>query len=107
VGTLRIDEENLKNGVLTLVVTLVEVIQEALEAQAVRRIEGGSLTDEEQDRLGNALLELDEAMAQLKRDHGIDESVEELRRGLDDIVVDLVDKVTNPGRWGEARGELG
>ncbi|WP_334172125.1 gas vesicle protein K [Sinomonas sp.] len=106
-STLRIDEDNLKNGVLTLVVTLVEVIQEALEAQAVRRIEGGSLTEEEQDRLGNALLELDEAMAQLKRDHGIDESVEELRRGLDDVVADLVDKVTNPGRWDETRGELG
>lgn len=106
-STLRIDEDNLKNGVLTLVVTLVEVIQEALEAQAVRRIEGGSLTEEEQDRLGNALLELDEAMAQLKRDHGIDESVEDLRRGLDDVVADLVDKVTNPGRWDEARGELG
>lgn len=106
-STLRIDEDNLKNGVLTLVVTLVEVIQEALEAQAVRRIEGGSLTEEEQDRLGNALLELDEAMAQLKRDHGIDKSVEDLRRGLDDVVADLVDKVTNPGRWDEARGELG
>ncbi|WP_138444988.1 gas vesicle protein K [Sinomonas susongensis] len=106
-STLRIDEDNLKNGVLTLVVTLVEVIQEALEAQAVRRIEGGSLTEEEQDRLGNALLELDEAMAQLKRDHGINESVEELRRGLDDIVADLVDKVTNPGRWDEGREELG
>lgn len=94
-STLRIDEENLTAGLLTLVVTLVEVIQEALEAQAVRRIEGGTLTDEEQERLGNALLQLDEAMAQLKRDHGITDSVDELRRGLDDIVADLVERVTN------------
>jgi hypothetical protein len=94
-STLRIDEENLTAGLLTLVVTLVEVIQEALEAQAVRRIEGGTLTSEEQERLGNALLQLDEAMAQLKRDHGITDSVDELRRGLDDIVADLVERVTN------------
>ena len=94
--TLRVDEDNLKNGVLTLVVALVEVIQEALEAQAVRRLEGGSLSEEEQDRLGNALMELDEAMEQLKADHGIAGSVEELRRGLDDVVAELVDKVVNP-----------
>ncbi|MGN6404551.1 gas vesicle protein K, partial [Sinomonas sp.] len=63
-STLRIDEDNLTAGLLTLVVTLVEIIQEALETQAVRRIEGGTLTAEEQERLGNALLQLDEAMAQ-------------------------------------------
>ncbi|NUP74304.1 MAG: gas vesicle protein K [Sinomonas sp.] len=90
------DEDNLKNGILTLVVTLVEIIQEALETQAVRRIEGGSLTEEEQDRLGNALLELDEAMTQLKNDHGLVQSVEELRRSLDGVVAELIDKVTNP-----------
>ncbi|WP_138419146.1 gas vesicle protein K [Sinomonas gamaensis] len=95
-STLKIDEDNLTAGLLTLVVTLVEIIQEALETQAVRRIEGGTLTAEEQERLGNALLQLDEAMAQLKLDHGIADSVAELRRGLDDIVADLVEKVTNP-----------
>jgi hypothetical protein len=95
-STLKIDEDNLTAGLLTLVVTLVEIIQEALESQAVRRIEGGTLTAEEQERLGNALLQLDEAMAQLKLDHGIADSVAELRRGLDDIVADLVEKVTNP-----------
>jgi hypothetical protein len=94
-STLKIDEDNLTAGLLTLVVTLVEIIQEALETQAVRRIEGGTLTTEEQERLGNALLQLDEAMAQLKLDHGITDSVAELRRGLDDIVADLVEKVTN------------
>ena len=46
--TLRVNEDNLKQGLLTLVVTLVEVIQDALETQALRRIEGGSLTAEEQ-----------------------------------------------------------
>ena len=95
VGTLRIDEESLTTGLLTLVVTLVEIIQEALEAQAIRRIEGGSLTEEEQDRLGNALLELDEAMAKLKKDHGIADSVDDLRSSLDSLVADLVAQATD------------
>ena len=103
--TLRVDEDSLKNGVLTLVVTLVEVIQEALESQAVRRLEGGDLTEEEQDRLGNALLELDEAMEQIKKDHGITGSVADLRRGLDEVVDDVVDKLINPQRWAQDQGK--
>src|SRR5690625_2903639 len=97
--TLHIDEKSLKNGVLTLVVTLVEVIQEALETQAIRRMEGGDLTEEEQDRLGEALMELDEAMAELKHEHGLTSSVADLRRGLDDVVDEVVDKLINPERW--------
>lgn len=89
--TLQVDEDSLTQGVLTLVVTLVEVIQDALETQAIRRIEGGSLTVEEQDRLGAALLDLDRAMERLKREHGITKPVADLRRGLDDVVDDLLD----------------
>ena len=55
--TLNVDEKSLKDGVLALVITLVEVIQEALESQALRRIEDGSRTEEEQERLGQALLD--------------------------------------------------
>lgn len=47
---LNVNEENLEHGVLTL----VEVIQEALESQAVRRMEGGDITEDEQNRLGEA-----------------------------------------------------
>lgn len=102
---LNVDEESLKHGVLTLVVTLVEVIQEALETQAVRRMEGGDLTDDEQDRLGEALMELDEAMDQIKAEHGITESVTDLHRGLDDVVDEVVDKLINPVRWAEEQGK--
>jgi len=102
---LTVDEKSLKHGVLSLVVTLVEVIQEALETQALRRMEGGELTEAELDRLGDALLELDEAMEQIKADHGITASVADLRRGLDDVVDDVVDKLINPARWAEETGE--
>jgi hypothetical protein len=98
--TLQVDEDGLTQGVLTLVVTLVEVIQDALETQAVRRIEGGSLTVEEQDRLGSALLDLDVAMERLKREHGITKPVADLRRGLDDVVEDLLDGFLRPEQRG-------
>lgn len=99
--TLRVDEASLKDGVLTLVVTLVEVIQEALEGQAVRRLESGDLTEQEQERLGQALLDLDDALEAIKADHGLTTSVADLRRGLDDVVDDLVDKLVNPARWSD------
>jgi len=103
--TLTIDEHSLKNGILTLVVTLVEVIQEALEGQAIRRLEGGELTEEEQERLGQALLDLDDALESIKADHGLVGSVADLRRGLDDVVDDVVDRLVNPGRWVEDGGD--
>jgi hypothetical protein len=98
---LTVDERSLKHGVLTLVVTLVEIIEEALETQAVRRLEGEDLTEEELNRLGEALMELDEAMGEIKAEHGITESVRDLRRGLDDVVDEVADKLINPSRWAD------
>src|SRR5699024_3833158 len=94
-------------GVLTLVVTLVEVIQEALETQAVRRLEGGDLTEQEQDRLGEALMELDEAMDEIKAEYGRTASVTDLQRGLDEVVDDVVAKLINPARWADEAGPEG
>lgn len=101
---LTVDEKSLKHGVLALVLTLVEVIQEALERQALRRMEGGDLSEEELERLGDALLELDEALEEIKEDHGITTSVADLHRGLDEVVDDVVDKLVNPQRWAEEAG---
>ncbi|MFD7025556.1 gas vesicle protein GvpK [Promicromonospora sukumoe] len=99
---MEIDENNLKNGLLTLVVTLVEIVEEALESQAIRRLEGGELTEEEQERLGQALLDLDAAIRQIKEDHGLDQSVADLRRGLDDAVDDVLGRLVGaPGRTDE------
>ncbi len=102
-----IDEGNLKAGLLALVVSLVEVIKDALKLQAFRRMEGGSLTEEEIDRLGRALADLDVALEQLKADQGIAEAVQQVRDGLDDLVDDVLDKFLNPQSWVEeaARSE--
>ena len=96
-----IDEKSLKHGVLGLVIALVEVIRDALKLQAMKRMEGGSLTEEETDRLGEALMDLDDAIEEIKREQGIVESVRSVRDGLDEIVDDVLDRMINPQRWEE------
>jgi hypothetical protein len=96
-----VDETNLKHGVLALVLALVEVIRDALRLQAFKRMESGILTDEECERLGEALMDLDIAIEEIKKEQGIIESVRAVRDGLDDIVDDVVDRIANPERWRE------
>jgi len=94
-----IDEKSLKYGVLGLVIALVEIIKDALKLQAIKRMEGGSLTEEEMERLGQALMELDIAIEEIKQEQGIVESVKSVRDGLDEIVDDVLDKMINPEKW--------
>ena len=96
-----IDEKSLKHGVLGLVIALVEVIRDALKLQAMKRMEGGSLTEEEMERLGQALMELDIAIEEIKEEQGIVESVRSVRDGLDGIVDDVLDRMINPQTWKE------
>jgi hypothetical protein len=100
-SVVDIDEKSLKHGVLGLVIALVEVIRDALKLQAMKRMEGGSLTDEEVERLGQALMDLDTAIEEIKREQGIVESVRSVRDGLDDIVDDVLDRMISPERWEE------
>jgi len=96
-----IDEKNLKHGVLGLVIALVEIIRDALKLQAMKRVEGGSLTEEEMERLGQALMELDTAIEEIKEEQGIVESVRSVRDGLDEVVDDVLDRMVNPENWRE------
>jgi len=94
-----IDEKSLKHGVLGLVIALVEIIRDALNLQAMKRMEGGSLTEEEMERLGQALMELDAAIEEIKQEQGIIESVRSVRDGLDEVVDDVLDRMINPEKW--------
>ncbi len=94
---IDIDQGDLKQGLLALVLALVEIIRDALKAQALNRMESRNLTDAECERLGKRLMELDAAIEQLKEEHGIMEPVKKLRDELDDIVASAVDNLTNPG----------
>jgi hypothetical protein len=98
---IDIREDNLKHGVLGLVLALVEIIRDALKIQAFKRIESGILNEEECERLGQALMDLDIALEEIKEEQGITESVQAVRNGLDDIVDDVVNRIANPERWRE------
>ncbi|MBU4075486.1 MAG: gas vesicle protein K [Euryarchaeota archaeon] len=99
---VKIDEDNLKQGLLGLVVALVEIIQEVLERQALRRIEGGRLNDVEIERLGMALSDLNEALDSIKKDNDLEDAVKSVRDGLDQVADEVIDKFLNPRRWEEA-----
>lgn len=98
---ISVSENNLKQGLLGLVIALVEVITDALKIQALKRMESGVLTEEECERLGEALMELDIALEEIKAEQGITESVQAVRDGLDQIVDDVIDRIANPERWRE------
>jgi len=103
---LEVDEHNLKQGLLGLVVALVEIIQDLVERQAIRRIEGGRLDDDEIERLGKALIDLDEAIEKIKRDNDLEDVVESVIGSLDDVADDLLNKFFNPGSWAEEVEEI-
>jgi len=96
---IDIDEDNLKQGLLGLVVALVEIIQEMLEHQALRRMESGRLNESEIERLGNALMELNDALEHIKMENDLEDAVKSVRDGLDSVANDTVRQMLDPGRW--------
>ena len=67
---LKFNPENVRNGLAQLVLTLVELLRELLERQALRRIDGGSLSDEEIERVGATFVRLAEEIENLKEYFG-------------------------------------
>jgi hypothetical protein len=94
--TLEIDENNLKEGVLGLVIAVVEILEEALKIQALKRMESGLLSDEEIERLGKSLMDLHAAIEQIKTDQGLTKTVGEIRAELDNVIDDVVEKMVHP-----------
>jgi hypothetical protein len=71
---IDVDPEGIEQGLAQLVLTLVEFLRQLLERQAVRRMEGGSLSDEEVERVGLALMKLEEKVHQLANQFGLQPS---------------------------------
>jgi Ran GTPase-activating protein (RanGAP) involved in mRNA processing and transport len=87
---LEINDGDLKNGLLGLVLAIVEIIRDTLKIQALKRMEGGRLTEIEIERLGNALSELDKTIDKIKEEQGVAEAVSSVRDGLDNLVNKIV-----------------
>jgi hypothetical protein len=67
------DPESLERGLAQLVLTVVELLRQLMERQALRRVDGGTLTEDEVERLGRTFMELDKRMAELREEFGLDE----------------------------------
>lgn len=66
------DEGNVEKGLAKLVLTLVDLLRQLMERQAVRRMEGGTLTDDEVERLGRTFMLLEKRMGELKQSFGLE-----------------------------------
>ncbi len=65
------DSDIVENGLAKLVLSIIELIRRLLEKQALRRMDAGTLTDEEIERVGAALMKLEEKMAEMKQIFGL------------------------------------
>jgi hypothetical protein len=78
---IDIDPEDVERGLAGLVLGVVELLRQVLERQAVRRMEGGSLTDDEIERVGLALMRLERKVKELADHFGLDENDLRLKVG--------------------------
>lgn len=66
------DQGNVEQGLAKLVLTLIEFLRRLLEKQAIRRIDAGSLSEDQIERMGETFLKLDQKMAELKVVFGLE-----------------------------------
>ncbi len=63
--------ENIEQGLAKLVLGLIELLRRLLERQAIRRMEGGSLTDQQVEEMGQALMKLEQKIHELAGQFGL------------------------------------
>ena len=74
------DPDDVRRSVAKLVLTLVDAIRQLLERQAIRRMDAGTLTGEETEDIGTALMRLEEAIREIGGQFGL--SPEDLKLDL-------------------------
>jgi hypothetical protein len=67
------DPERVEQGLAQLVLTLVELLRQLMERQALRRMDQGTLSDEQIERLGETFMKLEQRMEELKREFGLED----------------------------------
>jgi hypothetical protein len=67
------DPEKVEQGLAQLVLTLIELLRQLMERQALHRMEHGNLTDEQIERLGQTFMKLEQRMEELKTEFGLED----------------------------------
>jgi gas vesicle protein GvpK len=70
---IEADPENVERGLAQLVLTLIELLRQLMERQALRRMEAGNLDDEQIERLGETFMKLEQRMHELTEQFGLDQ----------------------------------
>lgn len=81
------------SGLMALVVAVLEILLETMQLEAIRRMESGTLTAPEIERLGQQLQSIESEIASIKEREGIDEEVDRLRDDLNELVSDAIEQV--------------
>ncbi|WP_211189471.1 gas vesicle protein K [Actinomycetospora sp. TBRC 11914] len=68
---VEIDKDAVRRDLMKLVLTIVELLRQLMERQAIRRVENGDVTEEQEEDLGMALMHLQEAMDELTEQFGL------------------------------------
>ncbi|MBI4703928.1 MAG: gas vesicle protein K [Deltaproteobacteria bacterium] len=69
---VALDPDKVERGLVELVLSLIELLRQLVERQALRRVEGGSLSAAQVERVGTTLMRLEQKMDELKRHFEID-----------------------------------
>jgi hypothetical protein len=70
---LEADRDDVARGLAQLVLTIIELLRQLMERQAIRRVEAGDLSDEQVERLGQALMALERQMGELKDEFALED----------------------------------
>lgn len=96
-----LDAEKLQHGLAKLVLTLVQTVTDVLERQAIRRVEAGTVTAEETERLGLAFMQIRERTSDIADKFGVKPEDLGIRLSQSDqkqvSIVDVVDKLIDQG----------
>jgi uncharacterized protein YgbK (DUF1537 family) len=69
---ISLDPEKVEKGLSQLVLSILELVRQLIHKQALRRIEGGSLSEDQVEKLGVTLMRLETQMEELKRHFDVD-----------------------------------
>lgn len=78
------DGQQLQNGLAKLVLTVIEVVRQVMERQALKRVDSGTLSEEEVEKLGMAFMELNKKVMEMSKDMGV--KPEDLKAGLNTLL---------------------
>jgi len=68
---VEVDRDGVERGFASLVLTVVELLRQLMERQALRRVDQGDLSDEQIDRIGETLMALEQHMVDLREHFGL------------------------------------